>query len=133
MQKLRKGARCLCPGILCSMLAIGISCLLIRKMDALPSLAGGLLDLDQSTLTYAEQVLAQLRHAALEPAWFPVLLSGMLIGTGLLRVRLKWLAGCLWFLLLLALAAFSFWMAEVNGIRLGAALSVLFPLLKQLL
>ena len=84
-------------------------------------------------LTYAEQVLSQLRRAVLEPAWFPVLISGMLIGAVLSRVRLKWLTGCLWFLLLLALMFLSLWMVEVNGIRFGAALSTLLPLLKQLL
>ena len=133
MQKLRKGARCLCPGILCGVLAIGISALTIRNLHALPALAGKLLELEPSTLTYAEQILSQLRHAALEPAWLPVLFSGVLIGAGLMHVRPKWLAGCLWFLLLLALTVFSFWMIEVNGIRFGAALSALLPLVKQLL
>jgi len=133
MQKLLKGIRPLCPGLLCGILAIGISSLAIRKMDGLPALAGGLLGLEPSMLTYAEQVLSQLRRAVLEPAWVPVLISGMLIGAVLSRVRLKWLTGCLWFLLLLALTFLSLWMVEVNGIRFGAALSTLLPLLKQLL
>lgn len=133
MQKLLKGARFLCPGILCGTLAIGMSSLAVRKMDVLPALAGGLLGLDPSMLTYAALVLSQLRRAALKPAWFPVLLLGMLTGAVLLRIRSKWLAGCLWFLLLLALTALSLWMTEVNGIRFGAALSTLFPLLNQLL
>ncbi len=133
MQKLPKGARILCPGLLCGALTIGLSILIIRNMDVLPALAGRLFGLDPSTLTYAEQVLSQLRRAALEPTWIPVLLPGMLMGAALLRVRPKWLAGCLWFLLLLVLTFFSFGMIEVNGIRFGAALSVLLPLLKQLL
>lgn len=133
MQKLLKGIRFLCPGLLCGILAIGISSLAIRKMDGFPALAGGLLGLDPSMLTYAEQVLSQLRRAVLEPAWLPVTLSGMLIGAVLMRVRPKRLAGCLWFLLLLALTFLSFWMIEVNGIRFGAALSTLLPMLKQLM
>ena len=133
MQKLLKGIHFLCPGLICSALAIGFSILAIRNIDVLPVLAGKLLGLDPSTLTYAEQVLSQLRHAALEPAWLPVFLPGMLIGAILMRVRPKWFAGCLWFLLLLALAVFSLGMIEVNSIRFGAALSALLPLLKQLL
>ena len=99
----------------------------------MPALAGKLLGLDPSTQAYAEQVLSQLCRAALKPAWLPVLLPGTLIGAVLMRVRPKWLAGCLWFLLLLALVVFSLGMIEVNGIRFGAALSALLPLLKQLL
>ena len=133
MQKLLKGARSLCMGLMCGALAIGFSILTIRNIDVLPALAGKLLGLDPSTLAYAEQVLSQLCRAALKPAWLPVLLPGMLIGAVLTRVRPKWFAGCLWFLLLLALAVFSLGMIEVNGIRLDAALSALLPLLKQLL
>jgi hypothetical protein len=118
---------------MCGALAIGFSILTIRKIDVLTALAGKLLGLDPSTQAYAEQVLSQLCRAALKPAWLPVLLPGTLIGAVLMRVRPKWLAGCLWFLLLLALAVFSLGMIEVNGIRLGAALSALLPLLKQLL
>lgn len=133
MQKLPKGARFLCPGLLCGALAIGLSVLAIRNLDVLPALAGRLFGLAPSTLAYAEQVLSQLRRAALEPAWIPVLLPGLLTGAVLLRVRPKWLAGCLWFFALLVLTVFSLGMIEVNGIRLGAALSALLPLLKQLL
>ena len=133
MQKLLKGARFLCPGLMCGALAIGFSILTIRNIDVLPALAGKPLGLDAAALAYAEQVLSQLCHAALEPAWLPVLVPGTLIGAVLTRVRPKWLAGCLWFLLFPVLTVFSLGMIKVNGIRFGAALSVLLPLLKQLL
>lgn len=133
MQKLLKASRLLWVGILCGAWAVWISSCVIREMAGLLKLAGRVLGLSQDMLAYAEQVLSQLRHAVLVPAWIPVLLTSVLCSAVLLRINRRWLAACLWSLLLLGLATLSFWQMEINGIRFGAALSCVLPLLGQLL
>lgn len=120
-------------------LALLISRLLVRGLSPLFTWVGGLAELNENTLSYAGQILDQFKTAVIRSPWLPALLIGAAIGAlaawliSLRRVKRIAIDILLWLILLLPLALLALWFTELNGIRVGAFISALLPLLPHLL
>lgn len=124
-------------GILCAAASILAASEMLRGLGAIVSRVGPLFDLSSGTLSYAVQILSQLTSADMISPWLYMLPIGAVCGFlfALVFRRKKRIAIgiILWILLLILLTPAALWLTEVNGIRVGALLSSLLPLLPALL
>lgn len=126
-------------GALYAALAILLSRLLIRNLSGLLLLVGPMASLDEGTLSYGAQVLAQLQSAQILSPWLPCLLIGAaaasLAAWLISRRRIKRITIDLlvWILLLIPLALIVLWFTTVNSIRVSSLISLLIDLLPHLL
>lgn len=120
------------PGALGGVLAVLLSRLLLRNLDAAVLLAGKIIGLNQQNLTAAVQILAQLNTAELSSNWLPAAAFASVCGFCLLRIRPKVISVLLWLLLLVLTLAAALWFTQVNGVQVGALLKVLLPLIPHL-
>lgn len=123
---------------LCSSVSVLIPRLLIRNLAALFRHIGPIANMDQHTISQATEILSQLQHAHIRLPWLPILVCGTIIGilcTWLLRRCRHRIAvfSLAWIVLFILLTPAAFWLTEVNGIRTGALLSALLPILPALL
>lgn len=132
MQKLMKTLRRMIPGFLCSVIAVFVSCLLIRRLDAIFHWIGSVSGMEEQLLLQFEQVLLQLRQAELSPAWLPVVVVGMAAGSLLGCLRRKAGIALGTFLLLLLLTLLATGLTSVNGIKVWALLKCFLPMLPNL-
>ena len=126
-------------GALYAALAVLLSRLLIRNLSGLFLWVGPMAGLDEGTLSYGAQVLAQLQSAQILSPWLPCLLIGAaaaaLAAWLISRRRLKRITIDLlvWILLLIPLALIVLWFTTVNSIRVSSLISLLIDLLPHLL
>ena len=126
------------PGLGYSLLPLLLSVCLIRNLDGLFHLIGGVAGLNMDTLEYGGQVLNQLKDASVRLPW---LLAPVIAATAALLLYWGWrgtsvrrtVVTVLAIALLLPLTLVFAWLTEVNGIQLGALLARLLPLLPVLL
>ena len=120
------------PGALGGVLAVHLSRLLLRNLDAALPLAGKIIGLNPKDLTAAVQILAQLNNAELASLWLLAAAFASVCGFCLLRIRTKVISVLLWLLLFLFTVAAALWFTQVNGVQVGDLLKVLLPLIPHL-
>ncbi|MDO4739105.1 MAG: hypothetical protein Q4A66_00410 [Eubacteriales bacterium] len=115
-------------GLLCAAAALGLSALLVRSLGAVVLSLGGLIG--RSAAEEFGAILGQLRGAQIVPAWPEALALSLAGGPGLAFVRRRWLRVLLAAALFVVLLTLCLWRMQVNGIRLGAMVSLLLPMLR---
>lgn len=107
----------------------------LRGLSSLFSGIGGLMGMGEGDIASAQQILDQLRDADLCSPWILGLIAGLLLGglSGVLRKKRKASRIAAAVLLLLPMVFLTLWFTKINDIRLGAFLSMLFPMLPHLL
>lgn len=139
MKKAVKYSLSMLGGVAYAALAVLLSGWLIRNLSSLFAVVSGMTGSDEDTLIYISQILSQFRQAEVVPPWLWALLTGAAFGTltawlsSLRRVRRIAIDILLWLPLLIPLSLIVLWFTDVNGIRVGALVSRLFPLLPDLL
>ena len=131
------------PSALCgaaySALAVGLSRLLIRNLAPLFRFIGGLASLDEETLVYGHDILAQLQGAVIVSPWLPALLIGAAAGLlsawlisrpGVTRIVINL---TLYLILLIPLALIALWFTSVNAISVSALIQSILPILPHIL
>lgn len=126
-------------GAACAALPVALSRLLIRNLAGIFGWIGSIASLDEETLSYGVQILAQLKSAVIVSPWLPFLLAGAVLG-----LLTAWLTGrkpvkhiiidlTLGLLLLLLLTLLALWFSSINAISVGALIESILPTLAHLL
>lgn len=126
-------------GAACAALPVALSRLLIRNLAGSFGWIGSIASLDEETLSYGVQILAQLKSAVIVSPWLPFLLAGAVLG-----LLTAWLTGrkpvkhividlTLGLLLLLLLTLLALWFTSINAISVGSLIESILPTLAHLL
>ena len=126
-------------GAACAALPVALSRLLIRNLAGIFGWIGSIASLDEETLSYGVQILAQLKSAVIVSPWLPFLLGGAVLGAltawlisrkPVKHIVINLMLGLL-LLLLLTLAAL--WFTTINAINFGVLIQSILPTLFNLL
>ena len=126
-------------GAACAALPVALSRILIRNLAGIFGWIGSIASLDEETLSYGVQILAQLKSAVIVSPWLPFLLAGAVLGlltawlTGRKPVRHIVIDLTLGFLLLLLLTLLALWFTFINAISVGSLIESILPTLAHLL
>ena len=126
-------------GIACAALPVILSRVLIRNLAGIFGWIGSIASLDEETLSYGVQILAQLKSAVIVSPWLPFLLAGAVLGlltawlTGRKPVRHIVIDLTLGLLLLLLLTLLALWFTSINAISVGSLIESILPTLAHLL
>lgn len=126
-------------GAACAALPVAFSRVLIRNLAGIFGWIGSIASLDEETLAYGVQILAQLKSAVIASPWLPFLLAGAALG-----LLMAWITGCktvrrividltLNLLLLLPLMLLALWFTSINAISVGSLIESILPTLAHLL
>lgn len=119
-------------------LIICLSQLMVRGLAGLAARIGPLMGLTDSSLSYAVQVLDQLKAAVILSPWLPCLAIGALLGLAAAWLAAKGkgffiAAAVLAVVLFIPLALGTLYFTFVNGICVGSLVKVLLPIVPHLL
>ena len=137
MKKLPKYLLSALAGAAYAALPVALAYLMLRNLAALFGLIGSLIPLDENTLAYGAQILANFKTSPITAPWLFFLPAGAL--TGILAACLplrrgkKLLLILLGALLLLPLTLAALWLTSVNDILVGNLLQSVLPMLPHLL
>ena len=126
-------------GAACAALPVALSRILIRNLAGIFGWIGSIASLDEETLSYGVQILAQLKSAVIVSPWLPFLLVGAVLGlltawlTGRKPVRHIVIDLTLGLLLLLLLTLLALWFTSINAISVGSLIESILPTLAHLL
>ena len=126
-------------GAVCAALPVVLSRLLIRNLAGIFAWIGAIAFLDEETLSYGVQILAQLKSAVIVTPWLPFLLAGAVLG-----LLIAWITGhkpvkhiiihlTLGLLLLLLLMLHALWFTSINAISVGSLIESILPTLAHLI
>ena len=126
-------------GIACAALPVILSRILIRNLAGVFGGIGSIASLDEETLAYGVQILAQLKSAVIVSPWLPFLLAGAVLG-----LLMAWITGrkpvkhividlVLGLLLILLLTLLALWFTSINAIGVGVLIQSILPTLMNLL
>ena len=110
-----------------------------RNLAGIFAWIGAIASLDEETLSYGVQILAQLKSAVIVSLWLPFLLAGAVLG-----LLIAWITGhkpvkhividlTLGLLLLLLLTLLVLWFTSINAISVGSLIESILPTLAHLL
>lgn len=126
-------------GAACAALPVVFSRVLIRNLAGLFGWIGSIASLDEETLAYGVQILAQLKSAVIVSPWLLFLMAGAVLG-----MLIAWITGrkpvkhividlALGLLLLLLLTLLALWFTSINDINVGSLIQSILPALAHLL
>jgi len=138
MKKLLKHALPPLIGAGYAALAVGLSRLAVHRLSDVFSCIAPLIGLPEDALSYGIQILSQLKSAVILSPWLPCLAIGALVGALLARPvsrrkAMRIVTAVLALLLLLPFALTVLYFTSVNGIRVGALVQTLLPIIPHLL
>ncbi len=126
-------------GTACAALPVILSRVLIRNLAGIFHWIGAIASLDEETIAYGIQILAQLKTAVIASPWLPFLLAGAVLGLLIAwitdskpvkHIVINLTAGLL---LLLVLTLLALWFTSINAISVGSLIESILPTLAYLL
>lgn len=126
-------------GAACAAIPVAFSRLLIRNLAEIFSGVGSIASLDEETLSYGVQILAQLESAVIVSPWLPFLVAGAVLGALMAwmisRRPVKHIAIHLTLdvLQLLLLTLLALWFTSINAISVGSLIQSILPILAHML